>query len=167
AAQSITTTVGGVLDNIGVDLWNTGAAIDDLTLSIYTAVGDVPDVLLGSITEPIASFPFGSNTTTTIDFSGLGIFLSANTKYVLTASVVTPLLTNSQYVWGTTVDSGYAGGVPSFNRGGVGDPWEPIAAHNDFVFGVNVNPVPVPPALWLFGSGLLGLIGISRHKKVS
>jgi len=25
--------------------------------------------------------------------------------------------------------------------------------------------VPVPAALWLFGSGLLGLIGISRHKK--
>jgi len=25
--------------------------------------------------------------------------------------------------------------------------------------------VPVPPAIWLFGSGLLGLIGISRRKK--
>jgi hypothetical protein len=27
------------------------------------------------------------------------------------------------------------------------------------------QPIPIPPALWLFGSGLLGLIGISRHKK--
>lgn len=26
------------------------------------------------------------------------------------------------------------------------------------------NPVPVPPALWLFGSGLLGLAGIARRK---
>ncbi len=25
--------------------------------------------------------------------------------------------------------------------------------------------VPVPPALWLFGSGLLGLVGIARRKK--
>lgn len=25
--------------------------------------------------------------------------------------------------------------------------------------------VPIPPALWLFGSGLLGLVGISRRKK--
>lgn len=25
-------------------------------------------------------------------------------------------------------------------------------------------PVPVPPALWLFGSGLLGLIGVARRK---
>ena len=29
------------------------------------------------------------------------------------------------------------------------------------------NPVPVPAAVWLFGSGLLGLIGISRRKKLS
>jgi hypothetical protein len=26
--------------------------------------------------------------------------------------------------------------------------------------------IPVPPAFWLFGSGLLGLIGIARRKKV-
>lgn len=28
---------------------------------------------------------------------------------------------------------------------------------------VSVNPVPVPAAIWLFGSGLLGLIGVSRR----
>ena len=27
--------------------------------------------------------------------------------------------------------------------------------------------VPVPPALWLFGSGLLGLVGIARRKKMA
>lgn len=163
AAQSITTSVGGSLDSIGVDIWNSGLASDDLTLGIYTAAGDAPGILLGSITEPIASFPSGSNVTTTIDFSGLGIILSPSTKYVLTASVATPLLTNSQYVWGTTVDDGYAGGVPSFNRGGAADPWEPIAAHNDFVFGVYVNPIPIPPALWLFGSAL-GFLGWMRRR---
>ena len=30
---------------------------------------------------------------------------------------------------------------------------------------VIVNPVPIPAAVWLFGSGLLGLIGIARRKK--
>lgn len=29
-----------------------------------------------------------------------------------------------------------------------------------------LNPVPVPPAVWLFGSGLIGLIGIARRKKI-
>ena len=28
-----------------------------------------------------------------------------------------------------------------------------------------VSPVPVPAAVWLFGSGLLGLIGVARRKK--
>jgi len=27
------------------------------------------------------------------------------------------------------------------------------------------NPVPVPAAIWLFGSGLLGLVGIARRKR--
>lgn len=30
-----------------------------------------------------------------------------------------------------------------------------------------VNPVPVPAAVWLFGSGLLGLAGIAGRKKLS
>ena len=29
---------------------------------------------------------------------------------------------------------------------------------------VNATVVPVPAAVWLFGSGLLGLIGIARRK---
>ena len=28
-----------------------------------------------------------------------------------------------------------------------------------------VTPVPLPAAIWLFGSGLLGLIGVSRRKR--
>jgi hypothetical protein len=30
-----------------------------------------------------------------------------------------------------------------------------------------VNAVPIPAAVWLFGSGLLGLIGLSKRKKVT
>ena len=43
--------------------------------------------------------------------------------------------------------------------------------NNDFKCGVydiqfgTVSPIPIPPAVWLFGSGLLGLIGIARRKK--
>ena len=32
---------------------------------------------------------------------------------------------------------------------------------------VQVAPVPVPPAAWLFGSGLLGLVGMARRKRVN
>jgi hypothetical protein len=37
----------------------------------------------------------------------------------------------------------------------------PILGH------ATVNEVPVPAAVWLFGSGLLGLIGIARRKKAA
>jgi hypothetical protein len=29
----------------------------------------------------------------------------------------------------------------------------------------DVAPVPVPAAVWLFGSGLLGLVGVARRRK--
>jgi hypothetical protein len=32
---------------------------------------------------------------------------------------------------------------------------------------VAVEPIPVPAALWLFGSGLLGLVGIARRKRAA
>ena len=31
---------------------------------------------------------------------------------------------------------------------------------------LSISPVPVPAAVWLFGSGLLGLIGVSRRRKI-
>ena len=44
-----------------------------------------------------------------------------------------------------------------------------IAANCTFVLGDTcptvVNAVPVPAAVWLFGSGLLGLVGVARRKK--
>jgi hypothetical protein len=32
------------------------------------------------------------------------------------------------------------------------------------LFGVDLMPVPVPAAVWLFGSGLLGLVGVARRR---
>jgi hypothetical protein len=31
----------------------------------------------------------------------------------------------------------------------------------------NLSPIPVPAAVWLFGSGLLGLVGIARRRKTA
>ncbi|BAV33887.1 hypothetical protein SCL_1582 [Sulfuricaulis limicola] len=34
-------------------------------------------------------------------------------------------------------------------------------------FNANMNPIPVPAAVWLFGSGLLGLLGVARRRKAT
>lgn len=38
---------------------------------------------------------------------------------------------------------------------------------SSFEFSLNVQPVPLPSAVWLFGSGLIGLICVARRKAVS
>lgn len=38
------------------------------------------------------------------------------------------------------------------------------AAPGDWFRVITVSAVPVPPAVWLFGSGLLGLVGVARRK---
>jgi len=38
---------------------------------------------------------------------------------------------------------------------------------SNLVMVTNVAAVPVPAAAWLFGSGLLGLIGVARRKKTA
>ena len=36
--------------------------------------------------------------------------------------------------------------------------------NHSFISG-SISPVPVPAAIWLFGSGLIGLVGVARRKK--
>jgi len=38
---------------------------------------------------------------------------------------------------------------------------------NDIVVEVSLAPIPIPAAAWLFGSGLLGMVGIARRKKTA
>ncbi len=40
-----------------------------------------------------------------------------------------------------------------------------FSPRDNLTFAVWSNPVPIPAAVWLFGSGLLGLIEIARKKK--
>ncbi len=42
-----------------------------------------------------------------------------------------------------------------------------VNAFDNFEFDLTVTPIPIPAAVWLFGSGLLGLIGFSKRKKAA
>jgi len=53
-----------------------------------------------------------------------------------------------------------AGGI----RNGFGDAFNTLSMSFSDDAGISTSVVPVPAAVWLFGSGLIGLIGIARRK---
>lgn len=42
-----------------------------------------------------------------------------------------------------------------------------ISQDSSVAYGMRINAVPIPAAVWLFGSGLLGLIGIARRRSAA
>jgi hypothetical protein len=63
---------------------------------------------------------------------------------------------NNYFLWSNS----YTGGPSLLGNGGIVE-WGHIVAPD---FGAATAAVPVPAAVWLFGSGLLGLIGVARKK---
>ena len=45
------------------------------------------------------------------------------------------------------------------------DPLEGYVGTGSYLVALPVSAVPIPSAVWLFGSGLLGLVGVVRRKK--
>lgn len=99
-----------------------------------------------------------------------GIQLVAGQRYV----AFTSAFLFSDGIRGTAAAGGsgldeYAGGsfvhTNSDVSGWTTQPWAASSIGVDTAFeAVFSAPVPVPPSVWLFGSGLLGLIGIARRK---
>ena len=60
--------------------------------------------------------------------------------------------------------------TPAFYNGLVNTPTTmppSVPSHTLPGSGFGQAAIPIPPSLWLFGSGLLGLIGIARRKKAA
>ena len=55
--------------------------------------------------------------------------------------------------------------VFAINTGQVG--WDGFSLNHITPAGSSVSTVPLPSAVWLFGSGLLGLVGLARHRKAA
>ncbi|WP_372521448.1 VPLPA-CTERM sorting domain-containing protein [Sulfuricaulis sp.] len=74
---------------------------------------------------------------------------------------------NAQFIWngtyGSTYSLNYAGTVPLNDPSGFGG--VQYFLHLTGVVTAAPSEVPIPAAVWLFGSGLLGLAGVARRKK--
>lgn len=151
---------GGSLDFTGLSFLTTTFGTDDAIESTTSSlvIGNGPlatDVYTGVVTGP-SSFGTGGGTNFNSGNGDLyGLFqgdlhvpegyvsgnpLSASSSTMISATFASYGLTPGTFVWT----------LPS----------------NDTIT-LNISAVPLPAAVWLFASGLIGLVGITRHKKAA
>ena len=131
----------------------------DGNLSSYAAYSDSWDSERGRKRAQIANDSFVSG------FNDLPFAGSASIDITRTGS-------NVDILWnGSTILSGISDKPVDYLEIKFGyypiDAWDepPTFFGSESVDLVAVNAVPVPAAIWLFGSGLLGLIGVARRMK--
>lgn len=98
--------------------------------------------------------------------AGTSITTTHNTNYNLFSNVqngthwsVTEFAPNTDAVWTFDMGSSNSGDQGYYNKANIAFGW---AVHSG-----DVSAVPVPAAVWLFGSGLIGLTGIARRKRAN
>jgi hypothetical protein len=156
-----------------------GSTNDDtsqyLEIGVYESTGThgidlAPGALVGSFDT---STIYSSNTKSAMDLAAYSSFeLQANTDYLLVwnAQPGVPYLgTKRTGTPDQMINDGIAGvftgAIMSSQNGGAS--WFSSNQYGfDYAsFNGTVSAVPVPAAVWLFASGLLGLVGVARRKQ--
>ena len=130
----------------GTNLKRAGATIADVGSAIPASDGTfIPNTgqLLNQGPAPLAITTLNTSTLCTRGFDCLGNALSGGATFTDDGISGSPM-----------VDGPFYGAIVNFD----------IGSGNSLTV-LNVSTVPVPAAVWLFGSGLLGLIGVARRKK--
>jgi hypothetical protein len=149
-------SITGVTRNSGWDVSTSGATGEQsFSGGSFTLSDNSGTLLQGTITDSALTAPAGSNPQVATIFSfnvvnysvisaSLGTGLSAPLPGSYSISMELP----ANY---STPTEDTPAGLSAFNATGTG----------------TFNALPIPPALWLFGSGLLGMVGIARRKKAA
>jgi hypothetical protein len=159
------TDIGGV-DITDLGWLNISGNPAGLTANHDVAIWDSNGVMWGSISVPIS----GGYLEDGFQYVSLGSFHLDTGDYVIggtSASDVDPYVAFAVPINNDGRVS--YGGFPLVNYSGpLAFPNIPTSGTAGF-FGPNfkVAPVPVPAAVWLFGSGLLGLFGIARKRNAA
>ena len=171
--DSVGTLVGGMVFS-----WNGGSHLISIVMDAGQLFAGLPGLMGGGPTNTIAgTYSAVSNpvvgapqqiTTAIVRTSTLNTAAGCNGLTLATQVNAYTINTNFANL-GTCTAAGYGiddgiGGVgmtsPSF--GDFNGNFDIMSVHFDSYV---TAPVPVPAAVWLFGSGLLGLVGIARRKK--
>ena len=138
--DNLSLTATGTIDYDTANSWGDNTTADGKTGGLY----DTPPVWTDYTTTTGTTFRSGqlvglwSRTMGSLD--PIGNILALGTS----ASLVAPTSVSTAYLYLAVADEGWA------DNGG------------QFDVTLNVTPVPLPGTLWLFGSALLGMIGLRR-----
>jgi len=96
-------------------------------------------------------------------------FVAAGSNFSATSTVtsnVTTLYNDSQFVIALTDNTDWFEPVSWYELASGSNLYD-ITFSNGSVLSIDATPtvVPIPAAVWLFGSGLIGLLGFARRKK--
>jgi len=151
--------IGGLLQDVNPSL----SPAFEITISLVSGAG-TSGPLLGSQTVTLSD---GFSDLYIEDFSFIGA-LSAGTYSVLFSSNNT-----GRGALGFIADNPYELGA-AYNEAGIFEPSDTLGdllgLNNNLDAAIlvtgDVSAVPLPAAIWLFSSGLLGLVGLARKNKV-
>jgi len=169
-----------VLGNMSFN-WN---GITGIPLSIVLDAQGFFGVLTNGFTGPSSL----ANVSVSQTISGVGAlaasegatFGSSRSNYTLPLGP-SPMVTtgfNTTNIGFPTLGSNPSGTLPISDDGVGGSPFQQAAPFQGFnanfdlttlhVVALNsMSAVPVPAAVWLFGSGMMGLVGVARRRRVS
>lgn len=129
----------------------------DLAISIVSGAG-TNGALLGSKSFTLADgFGGFGGALYTEDFSFLGTLFAGTYTAVFSSTGGRGgmrYINNDPYADGTIYNTDGTFSIPGSTN-----------ADLAFLVQGDISPIPVPAAAWLFGSGLIGLIGLARRKK--
>jgi len=147
--QGVTAGATGLLSAIDLNFASAG------TIDFFINVGAPWQTDANDYQDTSLSVVTGWNS---IDISSANIFVNSGDEFVIG---LTGLGIGNPDPWGS-YSGGYVNGMLYLN----GSVFVNSDSDLHFRTYVDVSAVPVPAAAWLFGSGLIGLIGIARRKTI-
>ena len=184
ATQNLTGSffqMGGNFANSLSGSTGTGLDIDGVTQPHLNATNPVTATNTGNITDPwlffstsqfginftaapiVVSYTDGTNTTAEIDMSGWRVAWGTDASINMGAGAPAAFTYDNTL---KTYSFDYTAVVPSGGFSGTQyDLHLEGTFSGDITSVIQPSAVPVPAAVWLFGSGLLGLVGVARRRK--
>jgi hypothetical protein len=165
-ANQFTSSVTGNVTQIDVALSYANTFSPLAYVSIYSTSGTAPGTLLYQSDNFSVGQQWGSTSYGLVTITGMtNLNLTAGSQYFIAVNWGDPNTDLHWYDNGIATPANYVTGQSYVSYNG-GTTWSLLSSNQRLAaFDIVGTPVPIPAAVWLLGSGLIGLIGIRRFRK--